>query len=562
MTDATASGALLTAVTSIFSDNLTTPAFGSTLLHMEGWDGYSTFSDVTNEYTYNGFGTNAVIDTTAGRFGGNCLKLGNGTGSLRRQLGMSFTQAWMGFAHRRDRFGGADDRVASWCSGGTGTIELTLTHNNDTGILKVWRGDKVTLLATATKQVRLPQTAYHFYEWFVSFDGSAGATEVWVDGIPFIQATGLNTKQTTATALSAFLLCTTQVDQVWMMYDDLYVTLGPRLGDMRIVTRMPTSDATPNDGTPVGLPTLNWNPSDKGANVVLSNSNLDANGNGTLATARATSSKSAGKWVVEHLIVSTSLTTPDYGLGFANAAASLTTYLGNSAEGCMYWMQSTGTFVNGFTTASAPSPAYFGTIVAGDRFMLAIDLDAGKIWVGKNGTYANSGNPATGANPWITFTPGKTLFPAVSVGLNNCVGRFVTTPFYTLPSGFSAWDVGPTGHYSTVDENPANTTDYVTLPNVNLASEMFGLSAFPAAAVKVHGVRISATGRKSSGTNAYNISVVAKSGTAEAVSNVVGLSSGTTWASISKMVPTDPATGTGWTVSAATAMKAGVRVMV
>lgn len=370
MTDATATGALLTTTTSVY---FTGQAAGMTLLWLDGFDGYSTFADITNEYIFqSGFSTNAQINTTAGRFGGNCVQVGNSSGGLRRQLGMFFTQAWMGFAHRRDRVGGGDDKVAQWYSGSTGTIELTLTLNNDTGILKVWRGDRATVIATATIRIPNSQTRYHWYEWFVNFDGSAGATEVWVDGAPVIQATGLNTKQTTATALSAFGIGTPGVDAVWMNYDDVYVSIGGRVGDMRVVTRMPTSDATPNDGTP-----------------------------------------------------------------------------------------STGTT-----------------------------------------------------------------------------------------------------HWSLVDENPTNTTDYVTLVNVNLTSEMYGLSSFPAAAIKVHGVRVSATGRKNQSINGYNISVVAKSGSSESVSDPVGLSSGTTWAGISKMFPTDPATGAGWTVSAATAMIAGVRVMV
>lgn len=561
MTDATATGALLTATTSVY---FTGQAAGMTLLWLDGWDGYSTFADITNEYIYTGFGTGAVINTTAGRFGGNCLQIGNTSGGLRRQLGTFFTQAWMGFAHRRSIVGGGDDRIAQWISGQTGTIELTLTLNNVTGVVKVWRGDLTTLLAsTPALAVKSPQALYHWYEWFVNFDGSAGATEVWVDGVPVIQATGLNTKQTTATALTGFGIGTPTADAVWLYFDDVYVSLGARVGDMRVVTRMPTSDATPNDGTPNIVPTYSWNPSDKGSHLVLSNGNLDSTSDGTNnhGIVRAQSSKSTGKWVVEHLVTSALSAFPQMGYGFANVTANLETYLGNSAEGCMYWLNSTGSFVNGFTVASAPSPVYFGSVVTGDRFMLAIDLDAGKIWIGKNGTYANSGNPATGANPWITFTPGKILFPAVGHISTLDASRLVTSAFYTLPSGYSLWTT-PSGHYLNVDENPANTTDYVTLPNVNLSSEMFGLSSFPAAAIKVHGVRVSATGRKSSGTNAYNIAVVAKSGTAETVSAVVGLSSGTTWASISKMVPTDPATGAGWTVSAATAMIAGVRVMV
>ena len=36
--------------------------------------------------------------------------------------------------------------------------------------------------------------------------------------------------------------------------------------------------------------------------------------------------------------------------------------------------------------------------------MGAVDVDAGKLWIGVNGTWFNSGNPATAATPTLTFT--------------------------------------------------------------------------------------------------------------------------------------------------------------
>jgi hypothetical protein len=42
--------------------------------------------------------------------------------------------------------------------------------------------------------------------------------------------------------------------------------------------------------------------------------------------------------------------------------------------------------------------------------MLAADFTAGKLWFGVGGTWVNGGNPATGANPTLTFTPGDTWY--------------------------------------------------------------------------------------------------------------------------------------------------------
>ena len=57
--------------------------------------------------------------------------------------------------------------------------------------------------------------------------------------------------------------------------------------------------------------------------------------------------------------------------------------------------------------------------------MMAWDLDNGKIWFGKNGTWNNApgtsdvGNPATGANPGLSFTVGGDYWSPAVHGVNN-----------------------------------------------------------------------------------------------------------------------------------------------
>jgi hypothetical protein len=45
--------------------------------------------------------------------------------------------------------------------------------------------------------------------------------------------------------------------------------------------------------------------------------------------------------------------------------------------------------------------------------MVALDMDAGKVWFGRNGVWFESGNPVNGANPAFTSLAG-TLYPAIS----------------------------------------------------------------------------------------------------------------------------------------------------
>jgi len=123
------------------------------------------------------------------------------------------------------------------------------------------------------------------------------------------------------------------------------------------------------------------------------------------------------------------------------------------------------------TNASMGGALYIGgssvNLTNGDIVMYALDLDNKKMWVGKNGTWANAGsgggvgNPATGANPlWGTgeFTTGATYLPGnIQYQTSDCSynfgnGYFKTTAVasagtnasgngifeYNVPSGFTA----------------------------------------------------------------------------------------------------------------------------
>lgn len=78
--------------------------------------------------------------------------------------------------------------------------------------------------------------------------------------------------------------------------------------------------------------------------------------------------------------------------------------------------------------------------------MCAVDIGAGKVWVGQNGTWPFDGDPETGANPNATFTPNSLIRASVaayyydySYGDSVDVGtvRFDPASFtYTIPVGF------------------------------------------------------------------------------------------------------------------------------
>lgn len=90
---------------------------------------------------------------------------------------------------------------------------------------------------------------------------------------------------------------------------------------------------------------------------------------------------------------------------------------------------------NNVTTTYGPS-----TTVAGDVVMFALDLDNGKWFIGRNGTWFNSSDPVAGTNPAVSGLAGRTMTPGIcayygaKTSINFGAGGFAYTP----PSGFKA----------------------------------------------------------------------------------------------------------------------------
>jgi hypothetical protein len=92
-----------------------------------------------------------------------------------------------------------------------------------------------------------------------------------------------------------------------------------------------------------------------------------------------------------------------------------------------------------YHNSSAPGYGTDGSV--GDTYMFALDVDAGKIWYGINGTWQASGFPQSGSNASQTFTPNQNMSPAVASGTGTVVyeANFGQRAFaYTPPSGFKS----------------------------------------------------------------------------------------------------------------------------
>ena len=187
------------------------------------------------------------------------------------------------------------------------------------------------------------------------------------------------------------------------------------------------------------IPTT-WNPSDKGALITLSEGNLTATCSGVWDSVRSIASRTSGKFYFE-------ITINDYQYtmsGVATSGASMSNYLGSDSYGLGFMSASSTFYVGNTFTANGKTAVLLEN---DDVVCIALDIDAGKLWYGKNGAWIGSGDPAAGTDWTFSFEGGTELFAAFSAEAANGTANFGDSAFsYTVPSGFESGfgDVGET----------------------------------------------------------------------------------------------------------------------
>jgi hypothetical protein len=125
----------------------------------------------------------------------------------------------------------------------------------------------------------------------------------------------------------------------------------------------------------------------------------------------------SGKWYWECKCVTQNTYTMIVGItndSNMQSGTYATQNVGPNANGWSYFMQNNSD--NGKSFNNNTLSSVYQTVSQGDILQIAVDADAGKIWWGVNGTYVNSGNPATGANAVYTnVSTDQTIYPAYSV---------------------------------------------------------------------------------------------------------------------------------------------------
>jgi len=150
--------------------------------------------------------------------------------------------------------------------------------------------------------------------------------------------------------------------------------------------------------------------------------------------ARASKALSSGKGYFE--LLATDIVSSNTWLGgVARPQANIASYVGDT--GSLSW----GFRSNAYTYFNGTATSYGSTLADGNILQVAVDLDAGKIWFGKDNTWFNSGDPVAGTNETFSGVIGP-LLPAFSpYGLDSATLHASSGDVaYSPPVGFSVWD--------------------------------------------------------------------------------------------------------------------------
>jgi hypothetical protein len=183
--------------------------------------------------------------------------------------------------------------------------------------------------------------------------------------------------------------------------------------------------------------------------LLLSNNNLTIQNPHSASnwTVRSSTSKFSGKAYVEFKCSTAPGVgqVPLFGLANISFPVVLNNYLGITGQSAG-WQSVTGhTFMSG----GFSNPGGFGLAnldpIVGDVYAIAIDFDAGKVWVAYNNVWIGSGAPSSGTNPSAIFSVATTgaLFYGTSI-YDVTSGIWTVQPgpagqTYAPPTGFPAW---------------------------------------------------------------------------------------------------------------------------
>ncbi len=149
---------------------------------------------------------------------------------------------------------------------------------------------------------------------------------------------------------------------------------------------------------------------------------------GNWYTALSVTGHSTGKYCATFKMINTAFQMA----GIGDSSTNVSNLLGIDGHSLGFYYP--GTVFGGSSTTAL-------VYALSDIVDLCVDLDAAKTWIRKNGgAYAGGGDPTTGSSPSALYSFTGTIFMGTT-GLTTDVMLMYTgsTPPYTYPSGYSAW---------------------------------------------------------------------------------------------------------------------------
>ena len=197
-------------------------------------------------------------------------------------------------------------------------------------------------------------------------------------------------------------------------------------------------------------PTNNYctlNPLDKDGHT-NSEGNLKVSGNVIYGHEKSTFAVTSGKWYFEAALT---VQQNDTAIGLANQSASTLDHFSGQTTDSVGYLSDGRFFYNGSSTS-------YSSWTTSDVAQIAFDADTGEIWIGKNNTYQNSGDPANGTGEvvtvsWNEFIPAaRTIgsgamcfnfgqdssFAGAKTAQGNTDGNGIGDFYYAPPTGFLA----------------------------------------------------------------------------------------------------------------------------
>ena len=227
----------------------------------------------------------------------------------------------------------------------------------------------------------------------------------------------------------------------------------------------PTFDSSSNGGN-----FMTYNGAYVGANNALAEGNLKSTGSGGGNTS-GTFGMITGKWYWECRAETVNSYGPTFGIGQSG--------IGNT-DGQYYiitWQTSAGQMYGGggvpleMGTISVTSTGVT-SLSSGDILSFWLDCDNKKLWIGKNGTIPNSGDPANGTNPqasWAT-TPIDRYFTATCQNVGSGVGVLNAGQNPSFNGALTGSDVGDNADkngYGLFKYDPSST-DFIACCAANI----------------------------------------------------------------------------------------------